>query len=357
MNPNRLVFLGILFLMTVLSCKQEKPESQDQTLESFRGEVAATLVNIAIAEKKSFDYLINASGKLEAVNQVKIVVQRQGILNELYVKEGDFVEKGKILARLDESNIQFNLEKAKIQRKNAEANYQSEILSFQTLMESGDTAKIARIQDQLKAKSGLFTSEIEMKEAELDLQKGVVIASISGRIADLKIKKGSLVSSGEDLLEIINVNQLELKVKVLESDISQISIGQSASIFPVSGGAGDILGTVRSINPKVDDNGLVQVSIQVSGNTGLLPGMNARAVIRSPQNNSIVVPKQALVYRSGRPVVFTVEKNESKWNYVEVGKDNGKEVEILTGIEVNATVITSNNLQLAHQAPIQIAKD
>lgn len=357
MNQNKLFLFGALFLITVASCNDEKSKSQDQALESFRGEVAATPVNVATAEQRSFDYLINASGKLEAVNQVKIVVQRQGILNELYVKEGDYVEKGKILARLDESNIQFNLEKAQIQRKNAEANYQSEILSFQTLMESGDTAKISRIQDQLKAKSGLFTSEIEMKEAELDLQKGIITASISGRVADLKIKKGSLVSAGDDLLEIINVNQLELKVKVLESDISQISLGQSASIFPVSGGSGDILGTVRSINPKVDDNGLVQVSIQVSGNAGLLPGMNARAVIRSPQNNSIVVPKQALVYRSGRPVVFTVEKNESKWNYVEVGKDNGKEVEILSGIEANATVITSNNLQLAHQAPIQIAKN
>lgn len=357
MNQNRLIFIGTLFLMTVLSCEQEKSESQDQTLESFRGEVAATPVNVATAEQRSFDYLINASGKLEAVNQVKIVVQRRGILDELYVKEGDFVEKGKILARLDDSNIQFNLEKAKIQKKNAEANYQSEILSFQTLMESSDTAKISRIQDQLKAKSGLFTSEIEMKEAELDLQKGVIIAPISGKIADLKIKKGSLVSEGDDLLEIINVNQLELKVKVLESDIGQIAIGQMTSIFPVSGGTSDIFGTVVSINPKVDANGLVQVSIQVSGNAGLLPGMNARAVIRSPQNNSIVVPKQALVYRSGRPVVFTVEKNESKWNYVEVGKDNGKEVEILSGIEVDAMVITSNNLQLAHQAPIQIAKD
>jgi len=80
-------------------------------------------------------------------------------------------------------------------------------------------------------------------------------------------------------------------------------------------------------------------------------------VIRAPQNNSIVVPKQALVYRSGRPVVFTLTGNESKWNYVEVGKDNGQEVEILKGIEPNETVITTNNLQLAHQAPVQIVEN
>jgi RND family efflux transporter MFP subunit len=211
--------------------------------------------------------------------------------------------------------------------------------------------------DQLKSKSGLFSAEIDLKEAELEIEKSTVKAPISGRVADLKIKKGSLVSNGEDFMEIINTNTLELKVKVLESDINLISIGQKAEVYPVSGSKMEVTGTVRSINPKVDENGLVQVSLLVSGSKGLLPGMNARAIIRAPQSNSIVVPKQALVYRSSRAVVFTIENNESKWNYVEVGKDNGKEVEILSGIEANSTVITTNNLQLAHQAPIQIVKE
>ncbi|WP_304518229.1 efflux RND transporter periplasmic adaptor subunit, partial [Cecembia rubra] len=188
-------------------------------------------------------------------------------------------------------------------------------------------------------------------------EKSTIKAPISGRIADLKVRTGSLINAGDELFEIINTGQLELKVKVLESDINLISLGQKAEIYPVGGSFPDLTGTVRSINPKVDENGLVQVSILVSAAKGLLPGMNARAIIRAPQNNSLVVPKEALVYRSNRPVVFTIENNESKWNYVEVGKDNGREVEILSGIEAGMTVITSNNLQLAHQAPVQIVKE
>ena len=191
----------------------------------------------------------------------------------------------------------------------------------------------------------------------MELEKSTIKAPISGRIADLKVRTGSLVNSGDELFEIINIGQLELKVKVLESDINLISIGQKAEIYPVGGSFPDLTGIVRSINPKVDENGLVQVSILVTASKGLLPGMNARAIIRAPQNNSLVVPKEALVYRSNRPVVFTIENNESKWNYVEVGKDNGREVEILSGIEAGMAVITSNNLQLAHQAPVQIIKE
>lgn len=350
--------LCCLIILFIFSCSEEKAESNEQPMDSFRNEVEATPVRVAMSEKRTFDYLINASGKIEALDQIKVIVERPGYLTELEVKEGDYVEKGKVLARLDQTESLFKLEKAKINLKNAEATYQSEILSFDGIFTSGDSARIIPVRDQLMAKSGLFTAQLELKEAELDLEKTIIKAPTSGRVADIQVKNGSLVNSGDELLEIINPSQLELKVKVLESDIHMIALGQAAEIVPAGSGGNGLTGKVRSINPKVDENGLVQVGIQVAGGKGLLPGMNARAVIKAPQNNSIVVPKQAVVSRSGRPVVFTVVNgNESKWNYVEPGKDNGREVEILEGLEAGETVIISNNLQLAHQAPVQPIKD
>ena len=357
MRKGNLFLVSGLISIVFFSCKEEKAASQDQPLESFRGEVAATPVRTAKAERKTFDYLINASGKIEAVDQIMVVAERSGYLDELSVKEGDYVEKGKILARMDQTESQIKLEKARIGLKNAKVAYQSEAFNFPTILNDSIDSRKREIEDFLMVKSGQYAAEIELKEAELDLEKTIIKAPTSGRIADLKTKRGSMVNAGDELFEIINTNQLELKVKVLESDINLISLGQKAEIFPVGGAAEGITGTVKSINPKVDENGLVQVGILIAQAKGLLPGMNARAIIRAPQNNSIVVPKEALVYRSQRPVVFTIEKEESKWNYVKVGKDNGKEVEILDGIEPGMTVITSNNLQLAHQAPVQIIKD
>ncbi|RZS94574.1 efflux RND transporter periplasmic adaptor subunit [Cecembia calidifontis] len=357
MKTHRFQFFLAIAALVFISCKEEEGKSQDQPLESFRAEVSATPVRVAQAERKSFDYLINATGKMEALEQIKINAERSGILELMTLKEGDFVEKGKTLARLDLRESQLKLEKAKIALKNAEVNYQSEALSFSEVFEGNDEKRKKEIEDYLKVKSGLYAAELDLREAVMDLEKSTIKAPISGRIADIKVKSGTLVNAGDELFEIINTGQLEIKVKVLESDINLISIGQKAEIYPVGGGFPDLTGTVRSINPKVDENGLVQVSILMSATKGLLPGMNARAIIRAPQNNSLVVPKEALVYRSNRPVVFTIENNESKWNYVEVGKDNGREVEVLSGIEAGMIVITSNNLQLAHQAPVQIIKE
>ncbi|MBD8489827.1 efflux RND transporter periplasmic adaptor subunit [Echinicola sp. CAU 1574] len=357
MNLKPLFFLPLLAVSVFFSCETKGDKAEEIPIESMRKEVAGTKVTVAKAEKRSFDYLINASGKVEAAQQVTVIIQRQGYLKELDVKEGQSVQAGTLIAQLDNTNNIFQKEKAWVQLKNAQASYNSEKLGYATIFEGENTDQITMLEEQLKASSGLLSAEIELKEVEMELAKAAIKAPISGKVADLKIKPGSLVNAGDELCEILSTNLLELHVKVLESDIPFIALGQIAEVYPVSGGTGSLSGKVSSINPKVDENGLVEVGIQLSGASKLLPGMNARAVIRAPQTNSVVVPKQALVYRSGRPVVFTLSGTESKWNYVEVGKDNGREIEILDGVKDGETVITSNNLQLGHQAQVQVVEE
>ncbi|WP_339754725.1 efflux RND transporter periplasmic adaptor subunit [Algoriphagus aquimarinus] len=350
-----LILFGFLIVL-FSACKEDKEKVEEAPTESFRNEVAATEVNVATAERKSFDYLIQAPGKLEAGSEVLAVIEQAGYLLEVNVREGQFVKKGDVIAKLDPTEPEFRLEKAKISLRNANAVYESDKLGFETLFASDKTEQKGVVDEQLKAKSGVFLAEVELREAQMSFDRSVVKAPISGQVADLKYKAGSLVGSNEVLCQVLGTSQFILKVKVLESDISFISINQKAEVYPISNTQTALEGRVTGINPKVDESGLVQVSITLAANKALLPGMNARAIIRAPQNNSLVVPKDALVYRSGRAVVFTIENKESKWNYVEVGKDNGEEVEILDGIEENSTVITTNNLQLAHQAPVQIIK-
>lgn len=352
----RFILFGFLAL-SFFSCKNDEEKVEEAPTESFRNQVAATEVRVAKAEIKSFDYLINAIGKLEAASQVTAVIEQAGFLIELNVKEGQSVNKGEVIARLDPTEAQLRLDKAQISLRNANAEFESMKMGYETIFSSGDEERKKAIEEQLKAKSGYFLAEVELKEAQLNRDRCELIAPISGKIADLKYKEGSLVGASQELCEILGSSQLILKVKVLESDISMVSLNQKAEVFSISSSQNSIEGRVIGINPKVDENGLVQVSVSINSQRNLLPGMNARAIIRAPQSNSLVVPKDALVYRSGRAVVFSIENDESKWNYVEIGKDNGEEVEILEGLEANSTVITSNNLQLAHQAPVQIVKD
>lgn len=356
MRKSKIIYYGCI-VFAIFSCKTKEEKVEEAPTESFRNEVAATEVTVSTAERKSFDYLINATGKLEAGAEVMVVVEKAGYLLEINASEGKTVTKGDVIARLDPTESELTLEKSRIALRNANADYISRKMGFATIYSSGDEEQIRTIDEQLRASSGLFLAEVELKEAQMNFDRCEVKASISGRVADMKYKAGSLVSANQELCQILGSDELILRVNVLESDVSLVSLQQRAEVYPISNTQEALEGRVTEINPKVDENGLVQVSITLAATKNLLPGMNARAVIRAPQSNSLVVPKDALVYRSGRAVVFTIENNESKWNYVEVGKDNGEEVEILDGIEENSTVITSNNLQLAHEAPVQIIKE
>jgi multidrug efflux pump subunit AcrA (membrane-fusion protein) len=75
-----------------------------------------------------------------------------------------------------------------------------------------------------------------------------------------------------------------------------------------------------------------------------------------PAAERIVLPKEAVVIRVGRAVVFTAEDGRAKWNFITTGRDNGKEVEILDGLTEGKEVIITNNLQLAHDAPVSVQK-
>lgn len=351
-------YLLFLLIISLLGCTESKTESQEIPSESFRNEVAATEVRVATAERKSFDYLINAAGKLEALSEVKALVEREGYLEKVQVLEGQFVQKGQIIATLDRREAEFALEKAKINLTKAQSELEVLKAQFQLALESKDPQVVQTVEERIRVNSGLSLAEVELKEAQLNLARCEVRAPVSGKIANIKFKEGSLVTKNAEFAEILSTDQLLLRVKVLESDVPLISSSQKAEIYPISDPQNALDGRVIAVNPKVDENGLVQVTLSLNSSKNLLPGMNARAIIRAPQSNSLVVPKDAVVYRSGRPVVFTVEGGkESKWNYVEVGRDNGREIEVLDGIPENSTVITSNNLQLAHQAPVQIVTE
>lgn len=84
--------------------------------------------------------------------------------------------------------------------------------------------------------------------------------------------------------------------------------------------------------------------------------MNARIIIEKTLLNQLVVPKSAVVERSGRKVVFTYENGLAKWNYVSIAHENETSVVIAEGLKVGALVIIEGNLNLGHDAKVEIKK-
>jgi hypothetical protein len=124
----------------------------------------------------------------------------------------------------------------------------------------------------------------------------------------------------------------------------------------------ELRATVSAINPVVDDQGLVRIHARIQPDdlrrhaACLLEGMNIRAVLEKRLPNQLVVPKSAVVLRSGKPVVFTYDEASglAKWNYVTVLYENDTHAAIGEGLKPGDLVIFEGNLNLDHDARVAV---
>jgi len=144
---------------------------------------------------------------------------------------------------------------------------------------------------------------------------------------------------------------------LLETEISQVQTGQKVTVTPVAG-ANETIGTIREINPRIDENGLAWVKAEVNNPGGYLEGMNVKVSIKKSIPGKLVVPKQAVVLRQNQEVLFRYTGGIAYWTYVNVLDENEHYYSVIARegatLEPGDTVIISNNLNLAHESEVEI---
>ncbi|MEM7109789.1 MAG: efflux RND transporter periplasmic adaptor subunit [Bacteroidota bacterium] len=343
--------LLLVSIIGVISCSQTQnvDEPDPQTL---RSEQEPTLVKVVEAQIKPFNFYITSNGVVEAVRRSEVKFEQSGRLRESNIKNGQRVKKGQLLVKLDDAEEQLALRKAKTLLKAKQYDYQSQMLSYK--QKELDTEQGKVIVESIKHSTGLVDAEIGYDEAKLRLANTEVRAYISGTVANTEDLGLVYVNSGEKLCDIIDLTQLQVATNVLESDLSKLHLGTEAEITPLSLPGKTLTAKVVEINPMVDEAGMVSVKLRLIGREDMAPGMNVQIKFALTQNKTLAIPKEALVIRSGREVVFVHEDGLAKWHYITSGVTNGEEVEVLQGLEEGMQVITENNLQLAHDAQVKI---
>ncbi|MGM0579194.1 MAG: efflux RND transporter periplasmic adaptor subunit [Bacteroidota bacterium] len=342
-----------LFLFSVVfwACESDEKIDEKTATENVKNTAPNTMVKVDTAISAPFYLLIQSSGKVKAHKDAQVLAETSGTIQQANIKSGQKVREGEVLVRLNPEDAQLKLESAEINYKKAKLEFENSLIGFPELL-AQENPKQDSLYQKLKIGSGLQESSIQLKEAKIALQKTVIRAPFSGTLYDVKAFRGKHINSGDELFSEFN-HRLLVEVDLLESEALNLKEGMPAEIRNPAMDA-SFTGEVFSINPKVDENGLVQTHILLKGENALWPGMNVEVEIKIPKGERLQVPKSSLVLRSGKPVVFSIEKDLAKWNYVEFGYDNGKMVEITDGLKAGTLVITNNNLQLAHDAPISI---
>jgi RND family efflux transporter MFP subunit len=278
--------------------------------------------------------------------------RRGGIIETLPIENGKHVQKGNLLAVLDNQVQKLALSKAKINVDEKLISYKDLMLSYRSVK---DTAGLSNITQNIRISSGLATAEIAYQEARFEYENSFVRAPISGVISAVELGTGAVVNDNPFLCFIHDPDNLLIATDVLESDAIQLRKGIDAEVTPTAMRDQIFRAQIENVNPRVDaKTGMVKVILRLMGRPRVLPGMNVQVTMKLPFDKHIIVPREAILVRSGKHVVFTVRNNLAKWNYVTVGRENGKEIEVLEGLTSGDSVIIDNNLQLAHDAVVSV---
>jgi RND family efflux transporter MFP subunit len=339
------------FILLVLQACQS-PKSTEDTAMAKSPVDALPRVTVAKALRKDFALQVLANGKVLSGTQSQLQFRQGGIVERIYVANGMAVKAGQTLAEL--SHDQENIALHQAQQQLAEAQIEINDLLIQLRGKEGDTTSVSpKIWAYIKIRSGQNKALLALRQAQLQLSNTYLLAPYAGIIANLKAKPFSPNMGGEAFCTLLGQANKTVEFSILETELASVTLGRVVRISPVAMPLLVYTGQVSEINPVVSVQGLVQVKAQIKGaSSQLFEGMNVHIEVLQMLRQQVVVPKAAVVERSGRKVVFTLEGNTAKWNYVSIAHENATEIAIAEGIVAGQSVIVSGNLNLGHDAKV-----
>ncbi|MBN8479449.1 MAG: efflux RND transporter periplasmic adaptor subunit, partial [Burkholderiales bacterium] len=289
---------------------------------------------------------ITAVGSLRSDESITVRPEVAGRIAAIGFNEGQRVEKGTMLLRLDPSVNDAEVRQARANMTLAKTKYDRAV----------DLSKSNFISGQARdeAENNLKVAEAALALAEAKLAKTEIRAPFSGVIGLRQVSVGDYVKEGADLVNLEAIDPLKVDFRVPEIYLRQVRVGQPLEVT-LDAVAGRVYnGRVYAINPLVDAAGRsIVIRAQVANtDTRLRPGMFARVrLITEERADALVVPEQALVPQGTEQFVFRVADGKAQRVRVEIGQRGDGKVEVRQGLAVDDVVVVAGQLKLRDGVP------
>ncbi|QZT38186.1 efflux RND transporter periplasmic adaptor subunit [Halosquirtibacter xylanolyticus] len=344
MRKYSVMFYIIISLLWV-ACQPAEEKRGDEQAVSER-QYATVDVRVEEAVHKKLTKVVEMQGCVDATERYAIYFKRNGYLLKLPCHVGEMVGKGRLLALLDTQEVYFDWKRKQVMFEEAKLTWKR-MLSDQGLTEDqlDPTSVKARSID---LRSHLSLRRVEMEVARSHRDDCFLDSPITGVVAGMGVRVGDYITAGKKLAEVYNPELMCVQSSLLEEDLMKVQVGDKATARMAEGNK-EYIATIISIDPMVDDKGLVAVRMALPTKTKLVQGMHVEVSYQiESDHRSVVVPMKALVKRDGKYVVFVVQEGKAVWRDVVLGGRSGSEVEVVKGVEVGDKVIVENNLLLSH---------
>jgi len=336
------------FTLIVISSSCSSKKKEDAAAQQKAGPRPPAKVDAFIAETKTVSEAIELPGSIVSGESTQVHPEVAGRITALYVREGTYVNKGAVLAKLYDADLQAQLRKFQVQLKMAQ----------QTEARYNQLQKIGGISKQDYDVTALQVSNIRADLAIIntEIARTVVRAPFSGKLGLKEISTGAYVTPASVITFIQKTSGLRIDFNVPEKYSSLIKKGQYVN-FTVEGSERAYTAVIMATETGITETtrSLTVRAHVKSSEAGLVPGGFAKVRLAfAPDHNAVMIPTQAIIPQARGKKVYVFK--DGKANFVEVttGTRDSSRVQILSGINTGDTVIITGLLGLKPDAKVTI---
>ena len=276
MNKNmRFSWIGIFTFLLLSACQQKKDMHQaDKQADTV---TVDTTASTSTQQVESFSTV--TKGKIESEREIPVYSRlAEQIVMFAIEKTGQYVKKGELVARLSDASLQDKIVHSRAKLEKAEFQYQA-ILMGQGYKRDHLDAAPENIKKLARINSGYNEAKAELHELEHQLSYCIIKAPVSGYVSKIQNTLYGAALPGEALFYIVDIEHLKVGFDVLENELAKYEEGAVLSVSTVTYPKEKHTAKVSSINPVIDDNGMIHIEATLEPHPHLLPGMTAFVTI------------------------------------------------------------------------------
>ncbi|WP_420571454.1 efflux RND transporter periplasmic adaptor subunit [Kordia sp.] len=318
-----------------------KIKQLSDAIEKINPTKKKTLITVFTAKDTIFNHYLELQGNVDTKKNIVITPEMSGILKQVFVKEGQRVSKGQILARVDDNGLSQQLSQLQIQADLAKTTYDRQKRLWDQ--------KIGSEIQYLQTKSAYEAQQKAVDQLKVQLSKTAIRAPFSGVVDDVITEQGSVVGAGQtQIIRIVNLRDMYIEAVIPEKYLTNVKKGKDVEVyFPVLGGK-PMNAKIRQAGDFIDPNNRTfKIEIGVPNKDGnIKPNLTAKLKINDYTNPKAILIPQSVISENaeGEQYIYIADSIQDKTAkakkvIISTGKTQGDFIEVVQGLTDGNAVI------------------
>ena len=308
---------------------------------------------------------LHFSGSLDPEWQAQVAAKVDGRLEKVYVHEGDRVEKGQVLAILEQMDTDANLLSAKGSFLDAQTSLrkaETDLARYEKLYATGAVSQ--QVVDDYRFARDNAAAKLEAARGSLQGMESkaagtVVTAPADGIVAKRFYQEGYYAKAGTPLFAVADISMLKTTIHIPEGQVTSVKVGNEADIALPAYPGKKLVGKITRIAPVADlPAHTFAAEVSVDNSEGLLAGVYANvSLIGEPREQVLTIPMHAIVMRDDQQTVFVADaQGVVQRRVLSLGYSDDKVAEVVSGLDEKDTIVVEGHNKLREGSRINLEK-